>query len=350
MSDVGKRKGFRVGTTALLEVREISKTFQVRTSFGGPLRRAEVLRSVSLQIPDGSSVAVVGESGSGKTTLARCILGLEKPDTGEVLLKGDRLASSVSKRDPEILGRIQPVFQDAPSSLSPRRTVEDALMQPLRAAEAGPSSIDTLLGQVGLPADLRYRFRHELSGGQLQRVAIARALASNPDLIIADEPTSALDVSVQAQVLSYLDQVRRDSGLSLLLITHNLAVVRSLCQYVYVMYMGEVVEGGPTEQLFGDPQHPYTRVLLSAIPSLVLSAPPAPPAGMLDIPSIFDRPKGCPFRTRCSEADDICSSIPPRVEIGQARWVSCHMRQPQGSDGCDLPSASSPARGPLHGT
>ena len=242
----------------MLSAEDITVTFKRRdgTSFAA-------LDHVSLQVPDGGAVGLVGESGSGKTTLVRVICGLQKPDSGRVVF-GKRTNDSSRATG---AGGIQMIFQDAVGALDPRQRVGDAIAEVGRVHHLDVD-VDGLLAQVGLPAEYKARFPSELSGGQCQRICVARALALRPSLLIGDEPVSALDVSVQARILRLLGDLREKNGLSLLLITHDLAVVSAVCDYVYVLERGRLVEEGAPESVFNAPKHPYTRRLLASVPSI----------------------------------------------------------------------------------
>ena len=242
----------------MLSAEDITVTFKRRdgTSFAA-------LDHVSLQVPDGGAVGLVGESGSGKTTLVRVIGGLQKPDSGRVVF-GKRTNDSSRATG---AGGIQMIFQDAVGALDPRQRVGDAIAEVGRVHHLDVD-VDGLLAQVGLPAEYKARFPNELSGGQCQRICVARALALRPSLLIGDEPVSALDVSVQARILRLLGDLREKNGLSLLLITHDLAVVSAVCDYVYVLERGHLVEEGAPEAVFTAPKHPYTRRLLASVPSI----------------------------------------------------------------------------------
>ena len=238
--------------------------------FGGHGRRVHAVRDVNLEVPRGHSVALVGESGSGKSTLARCVVGLEKADGGDVLLNGENIAGYSRKQLKPYRHLVQMVFQDPFASLNPRHRVGDiiALGPTLRGTprrEAWDRARE-LLGMVGLQPEAAGRFPHEFSGGQRQRIGIARALAMEPALILADEPVSALDVSVQKQVLDLLDELRRSLALSMLFITHDLRVAAHVCDEIAVMRHGEIVERGPTSEIFASPGHEYTRQLLDSVP------------------------------------------------------------------------------------
>jgi oligopeptide/dipeptide ABC transporter ATP-binding protein len=285
---------------------------------------------VDLDLRRGESLALVGESGSGKSTLALALTGVRPVDQGEIRFDGRRLPARRSRADRR---RIQMVFQDPYSSLNPRLTVGGMLAELLKAHHVVPRSqvneVSTeLLTLVGLAPAALSAYPRQFSGGQRQRVAIARALALRPDVLVADEPVSALDVSVQATILNLLQDLRRELGLTLLLISHNLAVVRHLCDRVAVMYLGRIVEVAPTEELFRAPRHPYTRGLLAAIPRLTAQATEeGPPAIAGDPPSPLRIPSGCRFRTRCPMAQARCAEEDPALAVSPddpRHLAACH--------------------------
>jgi ABC-type glutathione transport system ATPase component len=245
---------------AVFEVRGLTKSYRLpRTSLHRPPRRVTAVRDVSFDLERGESLGLVGESGSGKTTLLRLMLRLEQPDGGTVIYNGASLRREV-----------QVVFQDPASALDPRMRVADIVQEPMRVMRlgAGASRLAELLAAVGLPQAAARRYPHEFSGGQRQRIAIARALAPRPRVLLADEPVSALDVSVRAQILNLIEDLRVGYDLTLVLVSHDLSVVRHLCDRVLVMHAGEIVEAGETRAIFRSPQHPYTRTLLESIPTL----------------------------------------------------------------------------------
>ncbi len=319
----------------LLSVADIAVSFTVGSMLAARIKHeSRVLRAVDgvdLDIGKGEALALVGESGSGKSPFALALAGLAPIDRGEIRCRSSslRYASSTDQR------RIQMVFQDPYSSLNPRLTVGGMLRELIRVHHVVPpvqadAYRKELLRLVGLDEDALRAYPRQFSGGQRQRVAIARALALRPDVLVADEPVSALDVSVQATILNLLRDLRSELGLTLLLISHNLAVVRHLCDRVAVMYLGRIVEVAPTEQLFSDPRHPYTKGLLAAIPRL--SADPAheavdPPAVAGDPPSPLRIPVGCRFRTRCPIAQERCEVQDPTLTATPAdarHQVACH--------------------------
>ena len=306
----------------------VSKHFPLR----GLFRRGSVraVEQVSLAIPSGEALGLVGESGSGKSTLGRLVLGLLPPTAGRILIDGQDLAAAAPSATRRLRQRMQLVFQDPYSSLDPRRRVGAQIADGLAIHALAPPGrpradrVAALLDQVGLLPTHAARFPHEFSGGQRQRIAIARALATGPDLLVADEPVSALDVSVQAQVLALLADLRTRLGLALLFISHDLAVVRSLCDRVAVLYLGRVMEEGPVRAVWERPLHPYTRALLSAAPSL---APARRQTRILlggEPPSPAAPPSGCVFRTRCPLAVAACAAaIPALQEHGGGQRAAC---------------------------
>jgi oligopeptide/dipeptide ABC transporter ATP-binding protein len=292
-----------------------------------------VLRAVDgvdLELARGETLGLVGESGCGKSTLGRCIVGLYRPTTGTIRFAGEALQAD---RDRAGRRRIQMVFQDPYASLNPRMTVRQTLSELLRAHEVVPKdAVDArcreLLELVGLPERALDAHPRQFSGGQRQRVSIARALALEPDVLVADEPVSALDVSVQATVLNLLEELRDRLGLTVLLIAHNMSVVRHVCDRVAVMYLGRIVETAATDELFANPRHPYTQGLLKAVPRLVPGRQSEAVAVVGDPPSPVDLPSGCRFHPRCPIAQEpLCSDADPLLEPGGAEpghLAACH--------------------------
>ncbi len=284
--------------------------------------RTRAVDGVSLALPEGAVLGIVGESGCGKSSLARLLLGLATPDAGQVRLFGQALGS-LERRERARL--IQPVFQDPQSSLNPRRRVRDIVALPLtvQGARNTGAAVDHMLERVGLSPDLAERYPASLSGGQRQRVAIARALVVRPRIVLCDEPTSALDVSVQAQILNLLMDLRRDLSLSVVFISHNLAVVQHVADTVAVMYLGRVVERAPAANLFDAPQHPYTRALLAS----VLTAEPGlglPDVGLGDaMPDPANIPPGCRLHPRCPAAFARCAVEAPTGREREGRMAEC---------------------------
>jgi oligopeptide/dipeptide ABC transporter ATP-binding protein len=314
------------GAPPLLELRDVAKGFPVRDALGRARGAVRAVDGVSLVVPRGSVLAIVGESGCGKSTLGRLALRLIEPDAGSILFDGEDLrglsaaALRARRRD------MQLIFQDPFGSLDPRMTVEQAVAEPLRLHRIVPRAgeaarVAELLARVGLRPEFARRWPHEFSGGQRQRIAIARALASQPRLIVGDEPVSALDVSVQAQVVNLLQDLIRELGLTFVLISHDLGVVRHVADRVAVMYLGRIVEEGPTADVFRAPRHPYTRALLAAVPGQGRTGAP-PLEG--DVPSPINPPSGCRFRTRCPHAVALCAEAAPDFD-GAAHRVACHL-------------------------
>ena len=314
--------------TILAEGKHLSKTFPVKGQGKGAALHA--VSGVDLAVYEGETLALVGESGCGKSTLGRLLLGLLLPTQGQVFFDGQDLAALPPARLRALRRQMQLVFQDTAAALNPRWTVGQSLAEPLRIHNLCPRGEyaargAALLTQVGLAPDLLDRYPHQLSGGQRQRVGLARALALSPRLVVCDEPVSALDVSVQAQMLNLLADLQRAQGLTYVLISHDLGVVRHSADRVCVMFLGRVCEVGPTQALFSAPRHPYTKFLLDSVPRpdptrRGESGPPV--AG--EIPSPVHPPSGCRFRTRCPYAQDICAqTVPPLTGAGDHQ-AACH--------------------------
>ncbi len=320
----------------ILQVDGLSKAFDVSAPILRRLLHGEgrtylrAVDGVSFEIPKGKTVSLVGESGCGKSTVARLVVGLYTPTEGKVVFDGHDMAQVQGRAEmAKLRRRFQMIFQDPYASLNPRWRVLDIIAEPIRAH--GLMSDDTaiarrvgeLLEQVRLSAKDGEKFPHEFSGGQRQRISIARALASNPEFLVCDEPTSALDVSVQAQILNLMKDLQTELGLSYLFISHDLAVVYHISDYLGVMYLGRLVEVGPAREIFRDPQHPYTRMLLDAIPDLEMTGKKRiPVAG--EVPSPIAPPPGCHFHPRCPFANERCrTETPLPVHIGE-RDVRCH--------------------------
>jgi oligopeptide/dipeptide ABC transporter ATP-binding protein len=320
----------------LLEVKEVKKHFvAARDWLGRPSQTVRAVDGVSFSVAPKESFAIVGESGCGKTTLGRLILALEPLTSGEVLFEGKSVSKLAGRELRRLRREMQVIFQDPYSSLNPRMTVGEIVAEPLRIHEICHSKpeerkrVAELLDVVGLAKNHMERYPHEFSGGQRQRVGIARALALNPKLIVCDEPISALDVSIQAQILNLLQDLQREFNLTYVFISHDFSVVRHLCHRVAVMYLGRVVETAPTEELFANPQHPYTEALLSAVPipdpeierkrsRILLSG---------DVPSPLSPPAGCRFHPRCRYAKPDCRTYDPSLDpAGEGRAVACPVR------------------------
>ena len=312
---------------SFLSVRRLHKVFSP-TGFGrGPVVQA--LRDISFDVEKGRVVGLVGESGSGKTTIGRSILRLVEPTSGEVHFDGTELTALSAAEMRLQRRRMQYIFQDPFASLSPRMTVGEILTEGLAIQSIGTRKerLDRAreaLQAVELSADALDSYAHEFSGGQRQRIGIARALALQPDFLVADEPVSALDVSVQAQIVNLLRDLQVRLGLTMLFISHDLAVVEYICDVVIVLYLGRIMEIAPSEQLYAAPRHPYTRALLSAIPSPNLDAPRSRQVLTGEIPNPANPPSGCVFRTRCPHAVARCAvEIPPLEEVGPGHFKAC---------------------------
>ena len=314
----------------LVEAKHLKKYFGINTGMfsSKPLKAVD---DVSFSIRRGETLGLVGESGCGKTTVGRTLLHLYKPTDGEIWFDGKQI---VSKKDiAEYRKKTAMVFQDPYSSLNPRMTVADIIGEPLDVHRMYSSEkerkerILELMGQVGLNSEHANRYAHEFSGGQRQRIGIARALAMKPQFVVCDEPVSALDVSIQAQVINMFDELQEKMGLTYLFIAHDLLVVRHISDRIAVMYLGKMVELADAREIYDHPLHPYTRSLMSAVPlpdpkmarenkRIVLSG---------DIPSPLNAPSGCPFRTRCPYASDVCAeSMPEFKDVGGGHFVACH--------------------------
>jgi len=317
----------------ILTLTGVTKVF----SRGGLLQRQGItaVDRVSLSVAPGKTVGLVGESGSGKTTIARLALGLMAPTSGTISFAGKPLVDMSAEDWRDLRRRMQPVFQDPASSLNPRKSVLELVRSPLDVHRVGTTSernarVVEVLERVGLASRYLRRFPHQLSGGERQRVAIARALAFRPELIIADEPTSALDVSVQGQLLRLFADIQRDLGIAYLFISHNLAVVKHVADWVAVMYLGRIVEFGTRDQVFGAPQHPYTKVLLASVPIPDPSRSQAGATVRGELPSLNQIPSGCRFRDRCPYQFETCAVVdPPDFEPMPGKRVACHLLDPQ---------------------
>jgi peptide/nickel transport system ATP-binding protein len=307
----------------LLSIRNLTKTFKTESG------TVHAVTDVSFDIARGSITGLVGESGSGKTTLGRSILRLIEPTSGQAFFDGDDLVGLDRKALRDMRRRMQIIFQDPVSSLNPRMKVAEIVGEGLRAHNVVPSGqrrdrVAALLEEVGLEADHMRRYPHEFSGGQRQRIGVARALALEPEFIVADESVSALDVSVQAQILNLLLDLRAQHNLTLLFIAHDLSVVEYLCDQIVVMYLGRVVEHGPARSVYQSPSHPYSKALISAVPHPDPAAIRRRDVLSGDIPSPLAPPSGCVFRTRCPHAADICArSVPEPVTIAPGHISHC---------------------------
>jgi oligopeptide/dipeptide ABC transporter ATP-binding protein len=324
------------GGAPLLEVKDLVKRFRARQSVVErltfrPAQHAVAVDGVSFSVKKGETLGLVGESGSGKTTVARSVLRLINPDEGSITFDGVDVSELSRSELQGVRRRMQMVFQDPYSSLNPRMKVGTAIAEPALVhgvveKSAATAHVKEMLELVGLPASAAERYPRQLSGGQRQRIAIARALSSRPSVLIADEPVSALDVSVQAQILNLLSKLLDELDLTMVFIAHQLSVVRHISNRVAIMYLGRIVETGPTAQVFDSPQHPYTRALLEAAPHPDPSRRHTRAAVRGDIPSPFDIPSGCRFRTRCAYAVERCASEDPALRtVAEKQLAACHV-------------------------
>ena len=312
--------------TAALELTDLSKTFPVsRNLLGRTTASVKAVQPVSLEVSRGETLGIVGESGCGKSTLARMLVGLLEPTTGTIKIQGDALDTSDAA---EFGKRIQYVFQDPISSLNPRKTIRQIMEAPLKQLHRMPRAqrnarIADIFTSVNLREEFLDRYPHEFSGGQAQRIAVARALAADAKILILDEPVSALDVSVQAQVLNLLADLKAQLGLTYLFISHDLAVVEAVSDRVAVLYFGSVVEIGEASDVFRAPRHPYTKLLADSAP-VVGRKLAAPESSETELPDPLNPPQGCAFAARCPLASDLCRSTVPRLDENSGALVACH--------------------------
>jgi oligopeptide transport system ATP-binding protein len=323
----------------ILKVNALRKYFPVKKGLTTKTMLIKAVDGVDFSVDEDKIFALVGESGCGKSTVARLVLGLISPTSGDVLFQGMNVFVLNSDAMKYFRKSVQIIFQDPFASLNPRKNIMDTVSEPLKihkivGKDRLKDKVIELLNKVGLGSDLLHRYPHELSGGQRQRVCIARALAVSPKVIVADEPLSALDVSIQAQILNLLQELKREYRLSFLFISHDLKVVHYFSDTIGVMYLGKIVEHAQTEELFREPFHPYTEVLLS-------SAPVIPTSDFMhyesrvthiksrivrgEVPSPIDIPPGCPFHPRCPKRFDPCDKIVPELREAKGRLVSCHL-------------------------
>lgn len=317
---------------ALMEVQNLAKHFVIETNFfGKPVKVLKALDRVSLTIYKGEAFGLVGESGCGKTTLGKILVNLYRPTSGQILFEGKDLTALTEAQRRSYCKDIQMIFQDPYASLNPKMTIGDIIAEPIILNRILPPDqveerVAYLLNCVGLARHHRNRFPHEFSGGQRQRVGIARALAVEPKLIVCDEPVSALDVSIQAQVLNLLDDLKEEFGLTYLFIAHGLNVVKHISDRVGVMYLGKLVEIAPKKELYANPRHPYTQALLSAIP--VINPEKKKERIILegDVPSPINPPAGCRFASRCFKEFGPCKLKEPELkEVAPGHFVACHL-------------------------
>ena len=314
--------------TPLLLVEDLQLFYPVRSGLFGKKRFVRAVDGVSLEIRKGETVGLVGESGCGKSSLGRAIVRLETPQSGRILLNGRDLLPLTGNALRQCRRDLQMIFQDPYGSLNPRLSIRSALDEVLRLHSgldkaARSARAEELMTMVGLDPSQLDRYPHQFSGGQRQRIGIARALASNPALIVADEPVSALDVSVQASVINLLQEIREKTGTAFLFIAHDLAVVEHISSRIVVMYLGKIMESGPSHEVCSSPRHPYTRALLSAVPTI---QPDGRKRILLngDVPSPLSPPDGCPFHPRCPYAQERCRrECPPLQEDASGRAVRC---------------------------
>jgi len=321
----------------LLQTVNLTKYFNISTGiFRRKISHVHAVDGVSFRIRRGTNFGLVGESGCGKTTVGRTIIRLLDPTGGQILFNDDGqqidIAALGKAELRKMRSKMQIVFQDPQSSLNPRRTIRDTIAEPLEIlkgmrGEELELAVLELLDDVGLNPEHAQRYPHEFSGGQRQRIGIARAIAVNPELVILDEPTSSLDVSVQAQVLNLLLELQKEHQMSYMFISHDLSVIRHMCDEVAVMYLGEIVESGGIRDVFLESKHPYTRALFSAIPVPDPTRKRSRIVLQGSVPSALNPPSGCRFHTRCPYAKPICSEQAPKeYEAGRGHWVKCHFQ------------------------
>lgn len=316
----------------LLRAVSLKKHFESGKFFKGSERILRAVDGVDFSIQQNSILALVGESGCGKSTVARLVLRLLNPTSGAVLFKGENIFALKKDALKSFRKSVQIIFQDPFASLNPRMTVYDTVSEPLKIHKLSPpnkakDAVVEILSEVGLRPDVLMRYPHEFSGGQRQRICIARALAVSPEIIVADEPLSALDVSIQAQILNLLADLRKKTGISFLFISHDLRIVHYFSDLVGVMYLGKIVEYAKTDDLFQNPLHPYTVVLLESAPKIKTDHAGrkhrAPLTG--EVPSAVNIPPGCPFHPRCPRRFEPCDRIIPQLKESHGRSVACHL-------------------------
>ena len=316
----------------LLEVQKVKKEFVTSKSLlGKPLKIVHAVDSVDLTIYEGETIGVVGESGCGKSTLGRCILQLIKPTAGHVLYRGEDITKLNKEQMRQMRRKMQLIFQDPYASLNPRMTVLELIMAPLEAFGIGTMEervqrVKEIMELVGMPENMMNRYPHEFSGGQRQRIVIARALVLNPEFVVCDEPVSALDVSVRAQVLNLIQELKKKKHLTYMFISHDLSVVKYISDRIAVMYLGRIVEIAEKNELYNNPQHPYTKALLSAIPIPDVDNKMKREILTGDVPSPLNPPSGCYFHTRCKYATERCKTECPALhDVGNGHMVACHL-------------------------
>jgi peptide/nickel transport system ATP-binding protein len=325
--------GWGEGSPPILEIADLRKYYTQRRGVFGEDRVVKAVDGVSLDLKAGETLAVVGESGCGKTTLSNVVIGLQPPDGGEMRLFGQPLKDSASARPKERRRQIQVVFQNPDTALNPAHTILEIVGRPLRLFQGVRDKqemrerVTRILGTVNLDASFLDRYPAQLSGGQKQRIGIARALAAEPSIVVCDEPVSALDVSIQATVLNLLKDLQNEEELSYLFISHDLSVVQHLADRVAVMYLGQIMETGTTEQVFSPPYHPYTEALVSAVPVANPNAVQERIRLQGPVPGAGSRPAGCPFQTRCPrKIGPICEQEAPPVQVAaEGHTIRCHI-------------------------
>ncbi len=314
---------------SLLSATDLYKTFRV-SSQGHSTRSLTALDRVSLHLESGETLGIAGESGCGKSTLAKIMAGLLAPDAGAVLYKGTPLAELGRDEGNVFRRKTQMIFQDPFSSLNPRMRIGDSISEPFKiAGMTAPQQrpeLERIMSAVGLAPEAANRFPDEFSGGQRQRIGIARALAASPEILIADEPVSSLDISIQAQIINILLQMKSDFTLSMMIVSHNLLILRHICDRIIIMYLGAIVESGPAAELFSRCRHPYTEALIAAIPGLHTTAAAKSELLRDDLPSALSIPSGCRFHPRCRHAVDRCRhETPALTEYSGGHSSACHL-------------------------
>ena len=319
--------------TALLTAENLVKQFSVRGGLFGEKKTLTAVAGVDLELHPGETLGLAGESGCGKSTVARLLTGLIPPTRGSIRYRGEEISALDRGGIAQYRKDVQMIFQDPFSSLNPRMRVSEIVGEALAIHRIGTpperrEQVAALLQRVGLSPEHLSRFPHEFSGGQRQRIGIARALAVSPRVIVADEPVSALDLSIQAQIINLLQEVKEDLGLSFLFITHDLSVLRHLSDRIAIMYLGRIVESGDRENVLTAPLHPYTEALLSAIPSIDPQKRTRRVIARGDLPSPLSPPSGCPFHTRCPYAERLCSEERPELlEKEPGHRAACHFSE-----------------------
>jgi oligopeptide/dipeptide ABC transporter ATP-binding protein len=313
----------------IIDVVELRKYFPVKKKAFSKQEYVKAVDGVNFSVKDGTVFSLVGESGCGKSTVARLVLKLIPSTSGKIFFRGNDIAELKGNSLREFRKSVQIIFQDPFASLNPRMTVLDTISEPLKIHNLSKRSdlrekVVNLLRSVGLQADVLNRYPHEFSGGQRQRICIARALAVSPKVIVADEPLSALDVSIQAQILNILQELKMKSNISFFFISHELRVVQYFSDEVAVMYLGKIVEYSKSDDLFNNPLHPYTIVLLSSAPKIKPDVQKKPVLKG-DVPSPIDIPPGCPFHPRCPKRFEPCDKVMPELKKTNGRYVSCHL-------------------------